>query len=174
MKHGFQSSQKAVEKQYLKPTGDSSWEAMLEQAKKLHQRGVEGDQQAVQKTYALLKKIRGTSLNHNSMIDAYLGSTMVLLGRDEKNPEERVRKVMNGLKILDHAVSKEKNNAEIRMLRAYVCFHLPDDVFHRLSTAVGDFNWLLKAYKNNPSLYAASTYRQLYQDLRTAESMGGN
>lgn len=174
MKHGFQSSQKAVQKQYLKPTGDSSWEAMLEQAKNLHQRGVEGDQQAVQKAYALLKKIRGTSLNHSSMIDAYLGSTMVLLGRDEKNPEERVRKVMDGLKILDHAVSKEKNNAEIRMLRAYVCFHLPDEVFHRLSTAISDFKWLISRYQNNPSLFAASTYRQLTQNLRTAELMGGN
>lgn len=173
MKHGFQSAQKFVQKQPVKEREDDAWESWFEQAKKLHQRGIEGDQQAVQKAYALFRKIRNT-LNQNNIIEAYMGSTLVLLGRDEENPEEKIRKVMDGLKMLDQAASKEKNNAEIRMLRAYVCFNLPDEVFHRLSTTISDFKWLISRYQNNPSLFTASTYRQLSQDLSTAELMGGN
>lgn len=172
MKHGFQSTQKFVQKQPVKERADTAWETWFEQAKMLHQRGVEGNQQAAQKAYALFRKVYNS--NQSKIAEAYMGSTLVLLGRDEKNPEERIRKVMDGLKMLDHAVSKEKNDTEIRMQRAYVCFNLPDEVFHRLSTAISDFNWLISRYQNNPSLFSASTYTQLRQDLRTAELMGGN
>ncbi len=170
MKQGFRASRQVNQGQTFKGEEKQNWEALFNQALALHQRGVEGDQQASRKAYELLVEIRRKEPREN-IVEAYLGSTITLLGRDEKNPEERIRKVMEGLKMLDRAVSREGNNINIRILRAYVCFNLPQDIFHRISTAAGDFDYLLKRYQKDPSIFTASFYNQLRHDLSDAQGM---
>lgn len=169
VKNGLQSSRQADQKKMINDNDKANWRDLLKQAIDLHQRGVAGDQKACQKAYSLLLKIKSMTARE-SIVEAYLGSTMVLLGRDEKNPEEKVRKVLEGLKILDRVVASDGNNMDIRILRAYVCFHLPDDVFHRMSTAISDFNYLIKRYQRDPSIFTAKQYNQLARDLKAAQS----
>jgi len=129
-----QASHQPTDKREAKPT----WEKLFKQAINLHQHAVGGDKQATKRAYEMLVKIRKMSSGNNT-VEAYLGSATILQGRDERNPEEKLKKVNEGLKILDRAVSRDANNIDIRILRGYVCLNLPEDIFHRKSTAAGDF-----------------------------------
>lgn len=167
MNSGFRASRQVNQNQIK---GEKqNWNELFNQALKLHQRGVSGDQQASRKAYELLIEISSLAPREN-IVQAYLGSTITLLGRDERNPEERIRKVMEGLKILDRAVSRDGSNIDIRILRSYVCFNLPHDIFHRASTAVEDFKYLLNRYQKDPTIFTASFNNQLRNDLAVAQS----
>lgn len=169
MEHGFKPSRQIKSRKTLPEQERTDWQALLNQAIKLHQRAVAGDQKACQNAYSLLLKIR-SRVARDSVVEAYLGSTLVLLGRDEKNPEERIRKVLQGLKILDQAIAIDRNHLDIRFLRAYVCFHLPNEVFHRLSTAIEDFQYLLKKYQQEPGIFSPTQFKELTRDLKEAQN----
>jgi hypothetical protein len=61
----------------------------------------------------------------NSLIEAYDGSTLALLGRDAVQPLEKADKVQERLDSLNQAISMDPNQKEIRLLRANVCQQLP-------------------------------------------------
>lgn len=169
MKQGFQRFPQLSHRSTDKSEAQQTWKDLFKQAINLHQRAVAGDKQASKRAYELLVEIRGMSSGDNT-VEAYLGSAMILQGRDEKNPEEKLKKVYAGLKILDKAVSRDANNIELRILRAYVCVNLPEDIFHRRTTAVGDFTYLLSRYEKTPSIFTADFYQQIRRDLAAVQS----
>lgn len=148
-------------------TGESeneSWEELFAEAIRLHQSGVAGNKKAVKEACELLEKVRGL-VPQNNLVEAYYGSATALQGRDAIDPMDRFKKAVKGLKILDGVVSKEPENIEIRILRAKVCFPLPEKFFHRTATAVEDFSYLASRYKNDPSVFSPEFYWQVLYDL---------
>ncbi|WP_415782834.1 hypothetical protein [Alicyclobacillus pomorum] len=99
----------------------------FEEAKTLHNHGVGGDKKAVKEANAMLLKLREAEPDH-AVIEAYYGSTLVLLGRDAVKILERADKAQEGLDALNRAVSLDPNHKEIRWLRGNICLRLPESV----------------------------------------------
>ncbi len=126
-----------------------SWESLYAHALELHSRGVDGDVEAVKECVAAFKKLRNL-LPDNNLVEAYFGSATALLGRDEVNPMERMKRANKGLKILDRTVAREPDNTEIRILRFNVCYRLPEPIFQRGTTVVEDLTYLAERYEQDP------------------------
>ncbi len=69
---------------------------------------------------------------------------------------------------MDRAAEREPDNIEIRTLRAYISFRLPETFFHRTASAIGDFLFLTACYEQDPSVFSTDFYRQLLNDLAEA------
>ena len=130
----------------------------------LHNTGVDGDQDAVKKAHKMFKKICADNPGDN-LAEAYLGSATALLGRDEIEPNKRFKLALDGLKILDRAVSKEPDNIQIRILRGFVCHRLPEMYFHRLATAIEDFEYVIYRYARNKNILTRDFYWKLLFEL---------
>ncbi|MGE5529879.1 MAG: hypothetical protein ACM3X6_12165 [Patescibacteria group bacterium] len=159
--------QRAAARTGAQPVRADSRRDSLQKAIDLHRRGVEGDKEAVKQAHALLEKLRA-AVPGEDLVEAYYGSVTALLGRDAVDPNERFAKAIEGCKILDNCVSRAPDNTEIRILRAYVCYRLPETFFHRTSTAVEDFNYLVGCYKRDPGVFSADFHDQLLFDLGIA------
>lgn len=144
-----------------------SFESQYAHALDLHRQGVEGDAEAVRECVAAFKKLRNMQPDNN-LIDAYFGSATSLLGRDENNPMERMKKANKGLKILDRAVAREPGNTEIRVLRFNVCYRLPEPIFQRGATVVEDLLYLIERYEEDPSLFSRDYYFHILYTLGMA------
>lgn len=140
---------------------------LFEEAKRLHQLGIDGDKEAVKKAHAALESLR-KRIKTNNLVEAYYGSATALLGRDAVDPMERVEKALKGLKLLDQAVTNDKEDTEIRTLRGYVCFKLPEMYFHRTKTAIEDFRYLADCYEKDSAVFAKEFYWQILYDLGLA------
>lgn len=139
----------------------------------LHQQGVQGDRNAVNQAYTLLQSVRDLYLR-NELVEAYYGSTLALQGRDALEPMERLEKVRSGLTFLDEAVGNDPDQVQIRALRGYVCYRLPEIFFHKTATAVEDFAYLAARYEKEPEVISRDFYRQILADLATAHQNLGH
>ena len=155
---------------FLAKTGHAAvsepWGELFAQAVSLHKLGVEGDRDSVKEAFKLLEKLRELA-PQNTLVEAYYGSATSLLGRDAVNPTERFNKAIRGLKILDSVVAHEPESVEIRTLRAYVCYRLPENFFHRTGTAVEDLSYLAARYDSDPP-FSHEFYCQVLFDLGAA------
>lgn len=142
-------------------------EETFAKAVELVELGVEGDKGAVKKAYELFKKMHEADPD-NPLIEAYYGNVITLLGRDAFDPMERFKLVIKGLDILDNAVSKEPETIQIRILRGKVCHRIPQKFFHRTTTAIEDFKYLVSRYEQDPGIFSPGLYKQLLNDLKDA------
>lgn len=140
---------------------------LLEEAIRLHDKGIAGDKEAVNQAYKLLQELHSAE-PYNSLIKGYLGSTTALIGRDAIDPLLRMSKALEGLKILDGALLASPEDIRLRTLRGYVCYKLPEMYFHRTKTAVEDFSYLVSRYEQDPGAIAQNFYWQLLFDLGMA------
>ncbi|CAH0344172.1 hypothetical protein [Bacillus sp. CECT 9360] len=146
---------------------NESWSALFKEAKSLHKKAVDGDKEAVNQAADLLKQVR--TLNPgNNLVEAYNGSVTSLIGRDAQQNKDRLNITNQGLKILDEAVKKEPDNTEIRLLRAYVSYRVPEKYFKRTKTALEDFNYLASAYEKDSTILTKESYWKILFDLGMA------
>jgi tetratricopeptide (TPR) repeat protein len=144
----------------------------FEEAKTLHNNGVDGDKKAVIKANEMLLKLREAE-PENALIEAYYGSTLVLLARDAVKILERADKAQEGLDALNRAVSLDPNQKEIRWLRGSICLRLPDSFFHCSETAIEDFTFLLDRFKENSNYLTPKQVREVLRNLRSAYQNAG-
>ncbi|RLL40615.1 hypothetical protein D8M04_18900 [Oceanobacillus piezotolerans] len=144
----------------------------LEEAKALHNKGVDGDKKAVKKANKMLLKLREASPD-NAIIEGYYGSTIVLSGRDSVKILERVDKAQEGLDILNHAIALDPNNKEIRLLRGNICVRLPESFFQSSETAIEDFTFLLNHYKEDSNYLTLMQIREVLRNLSEAYKNAG-
>jgi len=148
----------------------NSWESRLAHALDLHNRGVEGDVEAVKECVAEFKKLRSL-VPDNNLVEAYFGSATALLGRDEPNPMDKMKNANKGLKILDRAVTRDGDNIEIRILRFNVCYRLPEPIFQRGSTVVEDLSYLAERYEQDSSVFSEDYYWHVLYTLGLAQKV---
>ncbi|MBO8169876.1 MAG: tetratricopeptide repeat protein [Thermoanaerobacteraceae bacterium] len=164
---------KEVKKQEMTQTKSSvdkkapktqSHEALLVEAVKLHDAGVNGDKEAVVQAHEILEKLREAN-PQDPIVEGYYGSTIALLGRDAVDPNERFVKALEGLKILDRVVSNNPDHIQVRSLRGFVSYRLPEMYFHRTTTAIEDFNYLINRYEQDNTVFSEQFYWQLLYNL---------
>ncbi|WP_231710842.1 hypothetical protein [Gracilibacillus suaedae] len=130
----------------------------------LHQKSVEGNKKAGQDLHQLLEKERS---DHSDipLLDAYHGSTMILIARDKTNPIEKLRWSKSGLKLLDGAASAEPHNIMVRLLRGKAAYKLPEKHFHRSHTAIEDYTFLIERQIDGEGFLEITRYWQLIYEL---------
>jgi len=139
-------------------------EQLFNEAVKLHEQAVKGDKEAALKASKLLERLK-QQYPKDLLIEAYYGSSLTLLGRDEIDPIQRFNKANKGLKILDGVIAKAPDNLQARLLRGYICLRLPEEHFHRQKTAIEDFSYLKAAYERDGNCLPKETYRQVVTNL---------
>jgi tetratricopeptide (TPR) repeat protein len=146
---------------------NESWKTLFKEAISLHKKAVDGDKEAVNQAANLLEKVRMLAPGNN-LVEAYYGSVTSLMGRDAKQNKDRLNITNQGLKILDEAVKNEPDNTEIRLLRAYVCYRVPEKYFHRTKTAIEDFNYLVSQYEKDSTIFTEELFWKILFDLGMA------
>ena len=137
------------------------------EAVNLHKLGVDGDKEAVTRAHELFEQMHQTNPD-DQVVKAYFGSATTLLGRDAIDPTERFKYVLKGNKILDSAVAADPENIEIRTLRGYVSYRLPEMYFHRTATAIEDFEYLVERYEQDNGVFSRDFYWQILFDMGVA------
>lgn len=56
---------------------------------------------------------------------------------------------VQGLMLLNNAFRRRPKDPQIRLLRGYLCYNLPENLFHLTSTAVEDFEFVRHWYKTS-------------------------
>jgi len=90
---------------------------------------------------------------------------MALAGRDAVDTQSMFGNVMQGLKHVKRAVSRDMNNPELRLLRAYMMFNLPEVFFHMSEKTAKDFRFLASAYERDDDIFEKETYCKVLYDL---------
>ncbi|MDQ6421684.1 hypothetical protein RB620_19850 [Paenibacillus sp. LHD-117] len=139
----------------------------LNQAVLLHLEGVDGDAAAVQEANRLLQQLRVDYPGH-PLVDAYYGSTLILIARDKTKQLEKLKWSFNGLKFLDKAVADDPKDGMIRLLRGKNAYHLPEKHFHRTQTVIEDYTFLLSQQKAEGNMLGADDYAQITYELGEA------
>ncbi|MGP4039122.1 hypothetical protein ACTWP4_04315 [Gracilibacillus sp. D59] len=137
---------------------------LQEQVISLHKEAVEGNAKAVKDLHQLLERVRS---DHSDipLLDAYHGSTMILIARDKTNPLDKLRWSKSGLKLLDGAVSSAPQNIMVRLLRGKAAYKLPEKHFHRARTAIEDYTFLIKRQIHGEGFLNTKRYWQLIYEL---------
>lgn len=144
----------------------------FKEAKKLHNKGVDGDKKAVKSANEELLKLREAEPD-NALIEAYYGSSLALLARDAAKPLKQADNAQEGLDALNRAVTLDPNQKEIRLLRANVCLRLPESFFHCSQTAIEDFSFLLDRYQESSSYLTQKQVNEILRNLSKAYQNAG-
>ncbi|MFC5700283.1 tetratricopeptide repeat protein [Cohnella faecalis] len=147
--------------------GTASFDQKLEKAIEWQQKGAAGDRDAVRTAERAFKRLR-TEHPDQPIVDAYFGSVLALLARDETKPKERLRLAKSALKLLDDAVARAPHDRTIRLLRGKVAYRLPEKYFSRTGTAIEDYKFLIEACQSDPSSLAPGIYQELLYELGAA------
>ena len=112
----------------------------LQEARRLHERGVEGDREAVIRCVALLEA-RLAQHPGDAVARAWLGSALTLRARDLGIGPAKLEMLKRGCRTMDEAVAAS-DEPEARLVRAVNSARLPA-LFGRRTLARSDFEWLL-------------------------------
>jgi predicted ATPase len=145
-------------------SNNTEWNHRFNEAVELYHKGVKGNKKASQQAYKLFEALTSEKPNHVELL-GYYGSATALLARDTPIPKDKKKYALEGLKMLDQAISKEPNNYTLRILRGNVCARMPESVFHRTSTAIEDFEMLVDAYKHDSTVISENTYQSILNEL---------
>lgn len=119
---------------------------LVQEGVHLHYLGVEGSMQASEKACEFLKKAHEMDQT-DPLIQAYYASSIGLVGRNSGQPSQMFSSAIQGLMTMKAAVQMDPDNPEIRLLRGYFCYHLPEAFFHVTRTAIEDFEFVRGWYK---------------------------
>lgn len=144
-----------------------SFDDRLAAAVRLHNEGVAGNKEAVQKAQAQFKSLH-EQYPGSAKVNAYYGSTLALTARDSHRPSERLNLAKQALTLLDEAVAAEPEERSHRMLRGKIAYRLPEPFFHRTDTAIEDYAVLIDHELTNPGSLDRKTYVQLVYELGEA------
>lgn len=142
-------------------------EALLREGIRLHDLGVRGNKSVVPKAYELLEKAYQLDPD-DPVARAYWGSVIALSVKDSGDTSAMFSKVIQGMIHLNTAVKLAPDNAAVRRLRGYLCFKLPETMFHLTKTAIEDFEFLRKEFEAKGADPSDPAFGRLLQDLATA------
>ncbi|WP_314586846.1 hypothetical protein [Paenibacillus terrigena] len=126
----------------LEPTPSDPFNERLTLAIQLYMDGVAGNVTAVQEAHRILEQLR-VDYPDKPLVDAYYGSTMILIARDKTEAFDKLKWSKQGLKMLDNAVAAAPHDSMIRLLRGKSSYNLPEQHFYRTKTVIEDFTLVL-------------------------------
>lgn len=139
----------------------------LEQAIELHMKGVNGDAASVLQANRLLEGLR-SEFPGNPLVEAFYGSSLILIARDKTKPMEQLKWSNQGLKILDSAVAASPQNLTVRLLRGKNAFQLPENHFRRTRTMIEDYTFIINQHIRGNTILSSEEYSQLWYELGEA------
>jgi lipopolysaccharide biosynthesis regulator YciM len=139
----------------------------LEYAINLWKEGVDGSVAAVQQADRLFEQLRSED-PVNPLLDAYQGSTMILIARDKTKLLEKLRWSKNGLKLLDKAVAADPQDTMIRILRGKAAFKLPEKHFQRTQTAIEDYRFVIEQESSHEGFLEVDEYAEIIYEIGEA------
>jgi tetratricopeptide (TPR) repeat protein len=102
--------------------------------------------------------------SEDMIVLSYLGSSYTMKGRDSLCAFNMVRYVNKGLKYLDRAVEKDRNNFILHLIRGLNNFDLPP-MYKRRDDSYEDFLILSEMYKENPDPNFSRIMTDVYRKL---------
>jgi hypothetical protein len=142
-------------------------EEMQEDIIELHHRALTGDKYSAKKAFdAFDKALQQHSAN--PLLKAYYADCLSLKAQHEAETHQMFAGAHQAIRIMDSAVNARPNNVQIRLLRAYNSYRLPEAFFYRTTSAIEDFEYLIQRYEDDPSVFSEGTYWQLLYDLGMA------
>lgn len=121
---------------------------LLEWGLSLFHQGLENDPAAAEAAKVCLEKVHQLR-PEEPWIEAYYGSALALTGRYSSDSTEMFQSAVQGLAVVSSALRREPKNPEIRLLRGYLCFGLPEPLFHMTKRAIEDLQWVKEWYLNS-------------------------
>ena len=119
---------------------------LLQLGIRLHNQAIDDDPQAAEAARACLEKAH--QLNpKDPLIEAYYGSAVALTGRCSRNSSTMFGNAVQGLMLINNALRRRPKNPTIRLLRGYLCYSLPEPLFHLTTIAVEDFEFVKQWYQ---------------------------
>ena len=143
-------------------------DALLAEGIRLHDLAVRGARHVAAKALELIKAAFERDMD-DPVARAYYGSAIALAVKDETDTSAMFSQVIQGMIHLNTAVKRAPDNLVVRKLRGYLCFKLPETMFHLTKTAIEDFEFLRGALKNEDS----PERRRILADLAAAYSRLG-
>ncbi len=113
---------------------------------------------AAEKAFNILKPLR-KELPKDYEVLAYLGSSQTMIARDSWNPVTKISYANKGITLLDKAVSKDKDNVVIRVIRMNNSLALPG-FLGRSEKVKPDLEYSLKLF--NTTEVPAETSSEVY------------
>lgn len=142
-------------------------DALLAEGIRLHDLGVRGNKSAVPAALELLEQALELA-SDDPLVRAYYGSAVALSGRDAPDTSTMFGKVIQGMIHLNFAVKAAPESVPVRRLRGYLCFHLPEALFHLTETAIEDLEFVRAAYERDGAATYGGRLDQLVHDLAEA------
>ena len=146
--------------------GDASPEfiALREQGIALHDRAVEGDEEAAEQAVAQLERYL-RRFPDDGEARAYLGSAFAMMARDASSIVNKTRYANRALRHLDRALDAAPRAFAVRLIRANVNASLPE-MFDRGGAALEDMLVLDEIYRADPSPRMAREMVEIYEALQ--------
>lgn len=138
--------------------------ALREQGIALHDRAVEGDEDAAEKAVAQLE-LYLERFSKDGEARAYLGSAYTMMARDASSVVNKTRYANRGVRHLDRALDAAPGMFTVRLIRAKVNSSLPE-MFGRGGAALEDMLALDEIYRDEPSPGLAREMVEIYEELQ--------
>ena len=146
--------------------GDApEFNALREQGIALHDRAIEGDEDAAEKAVEQLERYLDR-FSKDGEARAYLGSAYAMMARNASSVVNKTRYANRGLRHLDRALDAAPRKFAVRLIRANVNSALPK-MFERGDAALEDMLALDAIYREAPSPTLASAMVEIYEELQT-------
>lgn len=142
------------------PSAEYGFEGPMAEIVTLHDRGAEGDKQAVRDCVAKLEKMVKSEPD-NQLARVYLGSALTLLSRDLLPGPGKLEALKRGGQLMDAAVAAEPANLRVRLVRAINNLKLPR-IFGRRKMAYDDFALLVRAARGGQSGLSEPELQAIY------------
>ncbi len=138
-----------------------------------HSFAEKGQKNAVKKAEAVFKTLLQIEPKNSEALVWY-GSVLALKGRDAWFPFLKIKYVNDGLKKMDQAVWLDSANITVRMTRASTCIALPENIFHRIKTAIQDFEYLVILQKKHPEMFDKKLSASIFLELGNGYKKSGD
>ncbi|MFZ5644240.1 MAG: tetratricopeptide repeat protein [Bacillota bacterium] len=144
----------------------------LEEGIEWHRKALQGDKNSLGNAISFFEAA-AQEYPDDHLVKAYYGDCLSLAGREGKEIKDMFTGAHKAMEAMDDAINLSPDDIEIRFLRAYHSFRLPEALFHRSATAVVDFEYLIRRYEEDSTIFPIEKYRQILFDLGEAYSRLG-
>ncbi|MTV50397.1 hypothetical protein GJ688_15640 [Heliobacillus mobilis] len=141
--------------------------ARIQKGRELHHKALSGDKEAHRAAFDFFEQLY-QEYPEDDVVAAYYADCLSLSSLFSQQTFAMFKNAVTASKLLDSSVNNQPDNHEIRMLRAYQSFRLPEGFFWRTMTAISDFEYLIEEYESGRTSLAEKQYHQLLFDLGCA------
>jgi len=135
-----------------------------EEGLQLYERALEGDREATFQAFEIFSQALEKH-RKNPLVQAYYADCLSMTGKYQHDVPGMIGITIKAMKTFDRLVAAYPDNVQLRFMRAYHSFRLPETFFHRTATAIEDFHVLTDRYREDSSIMPEPLYWQMLYDL---------